>query len=333
MIAPVHSESIDAAKGKLLPIAKFVRSIGFGGWAAGAMARYGWPRQLIFYGSGIGDDLLCTTVARELRKRDFGKVWVGARYPELFDCNPDMRAVPIADWRYGTLARFLGADVRPLWYTVYEPEIDRDPEPPNHIAAMMCQKAGISGRVSIKPYLFLRRDERAEGKFADNQIAIQSSTRSAATPLQNKEWLPQRFQSVVNAFCDRFQFVQLGSLADPKLDGVIDLRGKTTLRQAAATISQSRLFVGLVSGLMHLSRAVDRSAVIVYGGRERPEISGYICNRNITSNPPCSPCWQRNRCDHDRVCMTSIGAKQVNEAVTRILDSTPVELAVQQISL
>jgi hypothetical protein len=333
MIARVQGERIEAAKEKIRPIAKFVRAIRFSGWAASAMTRYGWPRRLIFYGSGIGDDLLCTTVARELRKRNSGTVWVGARFPELFDGNPDAHAVPLADWRIGRLARVFGADVRPLWYTHYEPEIDRDPEPPNHFAAMMCQKAGISGRVSIRPYLFLRRDERAQGKLANNQIVIQSSTRSAATPLQNKEWLPQRFQSVVNAFCERFQFLQLGSLADPKLDNVIDLRGKTTLRQAAAIISRSRLFVGLAGGLMHLSRAVDRSAVIVYGGRERPEISGYICNRNITSNPPCSPCWQRNRCDHDRVCMTSIDAEQVSEAVTRILDSTLVELAVQQISL
>ena len=71
---------------------KFARTIGFGGWAACALARYGWPRRLIFYASGVGDDLLCTTVAHELRKRNSETVWIGARYPELFDCNPDVRA-------------------------------------------------------------------------------------------------------------------------------------------------------------------------------------------------------------------------------------------------
>jgi len=35
---------------------------------------------------------------------------------------------------------------------------------------------------------------------------------------------------------------------------------------------------------MHLARAVDCRAVIVYGGRERPEISGYICNKILS--PP-----------------------------------------------
>jgi ADP-heptose:LPS heptosyltransferase len=99
--------------------------------------------------------------------------------------------------------------------------------------------------------------------IAKDQIAIQSTTRAAATPLHNKEWLPERFQAVVNALSGQLNFVQVGSSGDPKLDNVIDLRGKTTLRQAAAVLARSRLFVGLVGGLMHLARAVDCSAVIV----------------------------------------------------------------------
>jgi ADP-heptose:LPS heptosyltransferase len=198
---------------------------------------------------------------------------------------------------------------------------------------MMCQKAGVTGTVSIRPYLFLKDAERTRGQLSKNQIAIQSSTRSAKTPLRNKEWLPERFQSVVNAFSGRFQFIQLGSPADPRLDNVIDLRGKTTLRQAAAVISRSRLFVGLASGLMHVARAVDRPAAIVYGGRERPEISGYICNANVTTKAPCSPCWQRNHCNHNHICMTDIAPDRVIDAVEKILGDSEGSLAVEQIRL
>ena len=331
MSARVQGENIDAAREKIGPIAKFVRAVGFGGWAAGAMVRYGWPRKVIFYNSGVGDDLLCTTVARELRRRNAGRVWVAARYPELFDGNPDARAVPIADWRFGRLGRLLRTDARPLWYTQYEPEKDRDPEPPRHIAAMMCEKAGVLGLVSIRPYFFLRQSEREEGKVVDNQIAIQSTTRAAATPLQNKEWLPERFQDVIEALSGHFNFIQLGSPSDPKLENVIDLRGKTNLRQAAAILARSELFVGLVSGLMHLARAVDCPAVIVYGGREQPEISGYVCNKNIRARPPCSPCWQRNRCDYDHACMTSIDSKTVVAAAHDILNNSQIELPVEQL--
>jgi ADP-heptose:LPS heptosyltransferase len=314
-------------------ISKLGRTFTYSGWAAYTLARYGWPRKLIFYNSGIGDDLLCTIVARELRSRKSGRLWVGSKYGELFEGNPDAQAVPISDWRFGALAPFLGADVRPLWYTQYDPENDRDPEPPLHFAAMMCQKAEVSGLISIRPYIFLRHSEMGQGNIARNQIAIQSTTRAAATPLKNKEWLSERFQSVVNSLSGRFNIVQLGTSGDPKLDNVIDLRGKTSLREAAAILSQSRLFIGLAGGLMHLARAVDCPAVIVYGGRERPEISGYICNKNITTTPPCSPCWQRNRCDYDRVCMTSIDADLVLSAVGEILDRDRTELLTEQISI
>jgi hypothetical protein len=309
------------------------RALTAGGWAAYALARYGWPRKLIFYNGGIGDDLLCTTVARELRKRRSGKIWVGTKYRELFEGNPDAQAVPSADWRFGALAPFLGAEVRPLWYTRYDSVSDSDPEPPMHFAAMMCQQAGIRGWVSIRPYLYLRQLERIKGRIAENQIAVQSTTRGSDTPLRNKEWLPERFQSVVNSLSGGFSFVQLGVSGDLKLDNAIDLRGKTTLRQAAAILSHSRLFVGLASGLMHLARAVDCPAVIVYGGRERPEISGYICNKNIKTTPQCSPCWQRNRCDYGRACMTSIEASIVLSAVSEILDRDRIELPIEQISI
>ena len=197
----------------------------------------------------------------------------------------------------------------------------------------MCEQAEIAGSVFIRPYMYLRKSESGEGKIAEDQIAIQSTTRGADTPHQNKEWLPERFQSVVDALSGKFNFIQLGTSADPRLDNVNDLRGKTTLRQAAAILSRSRLFVGLVSGLMHLARAVDCPSVIVYGGRETPEISGYICNKNISTTPPCSPCWQRNRCSHNRVCMTEIYPDTVVAAIKEILDSRRAELAIEQVHL
>ena len=47
--------------------------------------------------------------------------------------------------------------------------------------------------------------------------------------------------------------------------------------------TRSLAFVGQVGFLMHLARAVDCRAVIVYGGRETPAQSGYPCNENLYS--------------------------------------------------
>ena len=129
--------------------------------------------------------------------------------------------------------------------------------------------------------------------------------------MRNKEWYPQRFQEVCAGLTREFTVIQLGSELDPKLDGVMDLRGKTSLRQSAAILANARVFVGLVGFLMHLARAVDCRSVIVYGGRETPLQTGYTANQNLPSPVECSPCWLRNTCAYDRKCMDMITVPQV----------------------
>jgi len=124
-------------------------------------------------------------------------------------------------------------------------------------------------------------------------------------------------QKVANALRDEYTIVQLGAPNDPKLEGCIDLRGRTTPRQSAAIIASSVLTVAQVGFLMHLTRAVDRPAVIIYGGREHPGQTGYSCNTNLYSALPCAPCWSWNRCDNpvERECMKRISVDEVVHAV------------------
>src|SRR5205085_12532497 len=59
------------------------------------IARYGRPDLLLYYDGGIGDELLCTIVLRELRKRGRRNVWMRSAYPDLFLYNEDVdRVVP-----------------------------------------------------------------------------------------------------------------------------------------------------------------------------------------------------------------------------------------------
>jgi ADP-heptose:LPS heptosyltransferase len=191
----------------------------------------------------------------------------------------------------------------------------------------MCARAGLKGTVELRPYLYL---ERAEVEAAGHgSIVMQTGSLGARFPMANKQWPPERFQEVADALSPHHEIVQLGSTEDYPLAGARDLRGRTTLREAAAVLAGARLFVGLVGGLMHLARAVDCRAVIVYGGRETPQLSGYIANENLSTSPPCAPCWQRNRCDYGRRCLEEIHPPEVLAAIARQLalfgQSLPVE--------
>src|ERR1700689_895863 len=67
-------------------------------WNLKIAFKHGWPELLIYFGIAPGDDMLCTVVLRELRKRGQKKIWMMSKNPELFEKNSDVdRVVPIDD--------------------------------------------------------------------------------------------------------------------------------------------------------------------------------------------------------------------------------------------
>lgn len=91
-----------------------------------------------------------------------------------------------------------------------------------------------------------------------------------------KWWDHARFQRVVDYFGGSLQFVQVGASEHyhPPLEGVIDLRGKTDIRQLIQVVHHSQGVLCPVTFLMHLAAAVQtksrglRPCVVVAGGRE-----------------------------------------------------------------
>jgi hypothetical protein len=284
-------------------------------WDCAQMLARGRPKTVLVYGNGYGDHLLCTAVFRELRRRQLDGLWMMSSHPEIFRGNPDIDAVVPMHYSYPELAqRHGGRSVFPDYATIIESE-DRSVPPKRHIISCMCQATGISGEVSLRPYFHLTPRERAKGLLASRQIAVQSSILSASMPIPNKEWIAGRFQAIVNALGSDYTFVQVGLAQDPKLEGVVDLRGKLSVRQTAAVMSQSLVFVGLVGFLMHLARSVDCRSVIVYGGREAPWQSGYSCNENLYNPVPCAPCWLWSKCDFGHRCMKEISPERAIAAI------------------
>jgi len=290
------------------------------------------PLRMIHFGNSPGDDLLCTVVAHELKRRD-GRQWaVMSDHPELFQLNPDVEAViPVSEALFGAI-QAMGGGALKVGYPVTVQDYQGAVAPTRHIAAHLCESAGISGTIDLMPRITLSAEELGYGRLSAPQIAIMSAG-SSRIPIPNKEWVPGRFQAVVDALRGRYVFVQLGSERDPKLEGAVDLRGRTTLRQAAAVIANSLTFVGLVGFLMHLARAVERRSVIVYGGREAPWQSGYTGNINLTGEVPCAPCWYLSKCVLQHQCMTDISVESVVAGILQAVARREERLPVDRVDL
>ena len=295
--------------------------------------RLGFPRHY-FQGTGLpGDDLMCSTVFRELKKRGTRSLAIATPHTELYAHNRDVEHfIGHAQPRLNYWSQ-LGLPLKRLTYTTYDPLTDADKPPDEHVLIKICKLAGLKGKIDLRPYLYLTKTEFAAGKIAEDQVVIQSTGLAAANAMRNKEWYPQRFQEVCTELRSDLNVVQLGAASDPKLEGAIDLRGKTTMRQSAAIMANSLAFVGLVGFMMHLARAVDCRSVIVYGGREKPTQSGYVANKNLYSQVRCAPCWLRNPCEFDRKCMDMITSQQVIAAVAEQISRYGSFLEVQTAEL
>lgn len=290
----------------------------------------GFPDVILCTADAYGDTLLLSVVARELAKRGMRNTAVATLHGELFRGNPDVsgtmhcgkaRCVQLL----GTLQnlKFLHYSTPTAVAHVYE-------SPREHIAAAMCRQAGISGEVELLPRICLSKRELAGFQSPKQILTVQSSTANAGHPIGTKEWYPERLQAVVDRFSSTFDVVQIGMPADPLLRNVADMRGKLRIRETASLLANSRVFAGLVGFLMHLARAVNCPAAIVYGGREMPWQSGYSCNKNLYRQPACAPCWREDACPHDRQCMNEISAAMLVDAIDELLAAERDELAVDR---
>lgn len=306
--------------------------------------RHGRPETILYFYGGIGDQLMCSAVGRELQRRRPRRIWFFTQSPELFADNPDFQAVlPFATGRDESeradqtpqaaagdkfdlslvpWARLSRTSVHQLFYQGYVDGEDRDVPLTEPCIAALCRRAGLTGEVSLRPYL--PRIKRVGRWPAERpRIVVHSSCLNARYPIANKQWPVECWQSVVTELSKTADVIQLGSPQDPRLAGAIDRRGGPLL-SAASELADCDLFVGMVGFLMHLARAVDCPAVIVYGGREPPEITGYSCNQNLAHRPPCAPCWAYSRCDHERICLTAITPAMVLESVQIQLSASPL---------
>ncbi len=101
--------------------------------------------------------------------------------------------------------------------------------------------------------------------------------------------------------------------------GVINLVGRTDLKELAALISLCRVFVANDSGPLHLAAALDVPVVGLYGSTD-PAATGPRgrMTRIIYKDADCSPCLKRT-CSTDFRCMEEITPEEVMREMDLLL--------------
>ena len=145
-------------------------------------------------------------------------------------------------------------------------------------------------------------------------------------------WPVERFAAVANALIDQHdgKILITGSPGDRELCAelrrrigqpgrVIDLSGKTSIKQLAACLEHCRLYISNDTGPMHIGVAVGTPTVGIFGPGDwqaygySPEMSF----RLVRTDVDCSPCTNR-QCT-TRKCMNAVTVQDVLAAAEELL--------------
>jgi ADP-heptose:LPS heptosyltransferase len=252
-----------------------------------------------------GDIVMLTAAVRDLHRCYPGRFLTDVRTSciELWDNNPHLTLLSEEDPE---------VEVIDCAY----PLINKSNNAPYHCLHGFISFLNERLALSIVPTAFhgdihLSEQEKAwysqVHELADFDIPFWIVAAGGKYDLTIKWWNTERYQKVVNHFRGKIQFVQVGAPGHyhPKLDGTIDLRGKTNLRELVRLIYHSQGVLCGVTAAMHLAAAVEtkpgfarrRPCVVIAGGREPAHWEAYPDHQFISTNGalPCcvgGGCWR-----------------------------------------
>jgi ADP-heptose:LPS heptosyltransferase len=277
----------------------------------------------------LGDVILTTPIIRALKEQGpETQVWVQTAHGRVFDHNPHVS---------GVIDRpdFLCFDGRFELAYEYTPHF--------HAVAAYARQAQVNP-ADFGPELFVTEDERAEAADLLAELGVGDAETviglHAATSWPERTWPPERWDVVAwdLAVGRGVKVVVLGQAADDEvspLPGVIDLRGRLSLRALMGVISRLDGLIGADSGLLHIAIALKTPLVGLFGcvpsAKRLPESGNFVA---LEADLPCADCLARRpvpsvtaQCEREAVdCMAAISAGEVITACGRVLAQAGREL-------
>jgi len=192
----------------------------------------------------------------------------------------------------------------------------------------------------VKPKLFLNDDDINNGMSLLDGFNIKATDKFAAVAFkavaESRRWGMDNYTDLIKEFISKLKLkvILIGSSADLE-DGdllaertstkdVINLAGKTSLREAAAILSMSQVFVGNDSGPAHLAAAVGAKVVVLSGADDPQSTTPLATEKRLIflENLDCISCV-KNKCplknDQHMQCMKGISVEMVLDAVKDVL--------------
>lgn len=267
---------------------------------------------------GLGDDLMITSIAKiEKEKFPDRQIIIGnykkkiAYYSIVYENNPNItnpenidNLKPIHYINYHPENRpyvnrlkstknnwSWNYDFRPIPGEIYFSELE------NSKAKQILDDAKSFWKKNnfdnYKGIIFL---ESSSSKLKDQQFSVKH---------QNKDWSYENWFNLIKKLSSEYLIIQSVHLETKKIPDVYFC--DQNFRISCAVMNKTDLYVGHEGGFGHVAAALNKKAVIYFGGWIDPKVIGYDFHKNIYVNIAGSPCGSMTYlCDHCINCRSKI---------------------------
>ncbi|MBI4684161.1 MAG: lipopolysaccharide heptosyltransferase II [Nitrospirae bacterium] len=196
----------------------------------------------------------------------------------------------------------------------------------------LLKKTGINAEYSL-PYIYLSIEERLKARELLKDIKRPViGINPGATYGSTKRWPAERFAAVAGRIVSELygsiiifgsqsevaiaeEIISKPQIPNPKSQ-ILNMSGKTNLRELSALISECDIFLTNDSGPMHIAYAVRTPLVAIFGSTD-PALTGPLGKGNILikKDMDCSPCFKRRCFKPTMECMNAITSDEVFAAI------------------
>jgi len=190
------------------------------------------------------------------------------------------------------------------------------------------------------PQLYVSDEERSDAKELLRRCKIPESAtiigiNPGAAYGTAKCWLPDRFHRTAKRLCEDSN-VYILFFGDPAgsqtvdniclglPEQVINLAGKTSIRELMALIELCDVFLTNDSGPMHVATALGTRLVALFGSTNDIKTGPYSGGVVIHKRTSCSPCYKRV-CPIDFRCMQQISVDEVVDQIHQQLHGSSLK--------
>jgi len=278
---------------------------------------------MIIRGGEIGDVLFTTPVIRTLREKfPDSKISYITRVSEALIGNKYLDQI----WDFKDPISWYVPLLESNWVLDFRGVIESNLHGKDKKTVMTCLaavlRAPFKGQEMDYFLTFEERNWRKEYTTLSKLSHHKTITLGAEAGSPTRCWPEAYLIELANLLAEKeYQVILLGTKAELSAKRrVLDLRGKTTFRQAAALISASRLYVGVDSGLLYTAIAQRIPAIGIFSVLP-PKLMPVNYEEVRTLSPEgvdCAPCYDEfNICQaEDKMkCLKSITPERVLAAI------------------